>query len=78
MDKTNLFGITEESIDSIYTTKVEIPQYLPKNICPSIYDLYSTIKYDDLKNNILKANITEDFDLKNIYYLFLCNKNIFI
>lgn len=60
MDKTNLFGITEESMDSIYTTKVEIPQYLPKNICPSIYDLYSTIKYDDLKNNILKANITEE------------------
>lgn len=62
MAKHNLFGIEEEQNENYkkYTTKVEAPQYLPKNKCPSIYDLVDTRKYNSLVNEINQADITPE------------------
>lgn len=62
MAKHNLFGIEEEQNENYkkYTTKVEAPQYLPKNKCPSIYDLVDTKKYNSLVNEINQADITPE------------------
>lgn len=67
MDKFGLFEINENEEDSKYTSKVSIPQYLPKAECPSIYELMSTSKYDSLVTEILKSSVSEeqkDFLLK--------------
>ena len=57
--KNNLFGI-EAEVDNRYTTKVGIPQYLPKEECPNIHKLCSTKKYEELLNEISRANISEE------------------
>ena len=61
MDKANLFNIasTVEESDK-YTKKVSIPQYLPKEKCPSIHELISTSKYDKFVQHINNANITDE------------------
>lgn len=56
----NLFGIEEEEVETKYTTKVGIPQYLPKNEKPSIYSLCDTRKYDSLVEEIRKSNLPEE------------------
>ena len=55
----NLFGI-EEEVDTKYTSKVSIPQYLPKDEKPRIDELYSTYKYDQLVSRINCAKVTEE------------------
>ena len=55
----DLFNIQEE-VDDKYTTKVNIPQYLPTNDKPSISELFNDIKYKQLLSNIAKANIPEE------------------
>lgn len=55
----NLFGI-EEEVDDKYTSKVSIPQYLPKDEKPRIDELYSTYKYDQLVSRINRAEVTEE------------------
>ena len=59
-DYVNLFGIEEESIDDKYTKSVNIPQYLPKNEKPSIYDLCDCRKYQQLVSEINASNIPEN------------------
>ena len=54
------FGIEEESIDDKYTKSVNIPQYLPKNEKPSIYDLCDCRKYQQLVSEINASNIPEN------------------
>ena len=54
--KKNLFDI-EVEVDDRYSTKVGIPQYLPKAECPSVYDLCSTLKYESLVKEIEQSNI---------------------
>lgn len=54
--RKNLFDI-EAEVDERYSTKVGIPQYLPRAECPSIYDLCSTLKYETLIKEIEQANI---------------------
>ncbi len=56
----NLFGLEEDVVDTKYTTKVGVPQYLPKNSKPSLYELYSDVKYKQLIRNISVANITDE------------------
>jgi len=60
--KFDLFGLEPEEKETYkkYTTKVEAPQYLPKNKCPSIYDLVDTKKYSELCAEINSAPITEE------------------
>ena len=56
----NLFGMEDASLDSTYTTKVSIPQYLPKVDCPSIDSLYNLSKYRELVDEINKSGVTEE------------------
>lgn len=57
--KKNLFN-TEVELDTRYTTKVGIPQYLPSAECPNIHSLCSTTKYETLINEIESANISQE------------------
>lgn len=47
-------------VDTIYTKKVNIPQYLPKNEKPSIYSLMDRRKYDSLILEINSADLPEE------------------
>ncbi|WP_292474521.1 hypothetical protein [Methanosphaera sp.] len=60
MDKFSLFDLEQEEVDSKYTAKISIPQYLPKAECPSIYELVSTIKYDELVSDIINSSVTDE------------------
>ena len=48
----NLFDIVPTERETKYTTKVEIPQYLPSSICPSLSQLYGDKKYKQLIHEI--------------------------
>lgn len=56
----NLFGIEEEAVDSKYTGKVSIPQYLPKNEKPSLYSIFDTRKYESLVAEINASSLPEE------------------
>lgn len=58
MIKNNLF--MEEELDTKYTNKVQIPQYLPKVDCPSIYSLYDDRKYKQLCDDIDKSSVSDE------------------
>ena len=60
MDKFDLFEIPETEEDAKYTSKVSIPQYLPKAECPNIHELISSIKYDELVTEILNSSVSEE------------------
>ena len=57
--KKNIFGI-EAEVDNRYSTKVGIPQYLPKEECQDIHSLCSVKKYKELVDEIESANITKE------------------
>lgn len=60
MGKVNLFG-EEEKVESKYTNKVGIPQYLPSSEAPpSIRYLYDDRKYQELCTSIEQSNLPED------------------
>ncbi len=52
------FDISEE--DKKYTTKVDIPQYLPSMDCPRLEDCVNLTKYYELIKNIDNSNVSED------------------
>lgn len=57
----DLFGIGEQSEEETkYTTKVSVPQYLPKNKCPQIEELVDTKKYIELLKHINDSNIPDE------------------
>lgn len=62
MAKHDLFGTTIEEQETYkkYTTKVEPPQYLPKNKCPSLHELIDTRKYSELVSEIKASAITDE------------------
>ncbi len=60
MDKFDLFDLEPIEEDSKYTTKVSIPQYLPKAECPSVHELVSTLKYDELVKEIRASNVSDE------------------
>ena len=56
-----LFSISKDTdVDKKYSTKVEIPQYLPAKVCPKIWELYDKTKYNELVRNIALSDIPED------------------
>ena len=56
----DLFGIGTE-VDSKYTTKVNIPQYLPKADAPTnTYPLFDDRKYKELLQEIHESNVSEE------------------
>lgn len=44
----------------LYTRKIQIPQYLPKNKKPFISELYNFEKYASLIKNINESSVTEE------------------
>ena len=58
-DLFNLFGLEETEEDKKYTTKVNIPQYLPNAECPRIDSLVNLTKYGELIRNINASNVSD-------------------
>lgn len=57
----DLFEIKEDKIiDNKYTKKVNIPQYLPKNVKPNIMELCNDTKTVKLINEIKNSNVTDE------------------
>lgn len=50
----------EVIVDKKYSTKVDIPQYLPSSIKPNLWELYDKTKYIELARNIARSNVPED------------------
>lgn len=46
--------------DGFYTDAVNLPQYEPTGDCPAISDMVDTVKYDELREKIIEADIDED------------------
>ena len=47
-------------LDKKYSTKVDIPQYLPSSIKPNLWELYDKTKYTKLARNIALSNVPEE------------------
>lgn len=57
----DLFGVVEETKkDDKYSTKVGVPQYLPKNEKPSVFSLWNDKKYQELMTRINTSNVSEN------------------
>ena len=57
----SLFSVnTNSTVDTKYTTKVGVPQYLPSATCPNIAELYNAEKYSKLLAEINNSNISEE------------------
>ena len=56
----DLFGLEVTEEDKKYTTKVNIPQYLPSMDCPNLWDCYDVKKYKELLRDINNSNVSED------------------
>lgn len=69
----SLFGnfVTED--DKKYTTKVEIPQYLPSVTCPLLDECYNLSKYRDLIEKIDKSNVSTE---EKIFLKFAATRHI--
>lgn len=65
MEYVNLFGSEEEEKEleelkkKIYSTKIQIPQYTPTEVCPSLSECYNLDKYYELLREIDNSNVTE-------------------
>lgn len=55
----DLFSEDELQEDKKYTTKVNIPQYLPSADCPRIDSLIDLTKYRELVRNINASNVSD-------------------
>lgn len=60
MNNFNLFGFDVTEEDKKYTTKVDVPQYLPSAECPKLIECYGKTKYNELLRNINNSNVTEE------------------
>lgn len=54
-DIFDLFGFEETAEDKKYTTKVGVPQYLPSNECPKLFECFDDRKYKELLREINMA-----------------------
>lgn len=46
--------------DEKYSTKVDIPQYLPSSIKPKVWELYDKTKYNELVRGIITSDLPDD------------------
>lgn len=60
MNSTGLFDVLLSEEDNRYTSKISIPQYLPKAECPNIHELIGTKKYDELMTEIETSSVSEE------------------
>lgn len=58
--KTLFHVSTDDKTDKKYSTKVNIPQYLPSKIKPKIWQLCDKTKYNELVRNIATSDISEE------------------
>ena len=58
--KTLFHVNTDDKTDKKYSTKVNIPQYLPSKIKPKIWQLCDKTKYNELVRNIATSDISEE------------------
>lgn len=58
----DLFGLGEQDNekDTKYTTKVEVPQYLPSFEKPRLRDCFNLDKYNELLRHINASNVPEE------------------
>lgn len=54
------FSKPEVDADNKYTKSIKVPQYLPRDVAPSIDELCTTGKYSELMANIKNSNVSED------------------
>ena len=59
MNKINLFDF-DTSVDTKYSVNVNVPQYLPKNECPKLFECVDNYKYSKLINEINNSGISEE------------------
>ena len=56
-----LFQINvNDTLDKKYSTKVDIPQYLPSRLKPNLWELCDKTKYNELVRNITVSDIPDD------------------
>ena len=55
-----LFEVPKEKVESTYTSKVQIPQYLPSKQKPPIESLVNCTKYSKLIRDINNSNVSEE------------------
>ena len=60
VDFINLFDFEESEEDKKYTTKVNIPQYLPSMECPRLEECVDLSKYYELIRKIDASNVSEE------------------
>lgn len=66
MKEVNLFGTDEEVKEleelkkNIYTAKIQIPQYIPSDVCPSLSECVNLEKYESLIDEINKSNASPE------------------
>lgn len=58
--QTFLFDSPEKQGSDKYNKIVLAPQYVPKNIKPSVAELYSSSKYAELVSSIKQSNVSEE------------------
>ena len=69
-----LFQInTNDVADKKYSTKVSIPQYLPSNIKPKLWELCDKTKYNELVRNIAVSNVP---DVVKEFLMFAATRHI--
>lgn len=56
----NLFDMELTDEEQKYSTKVNVPQYLPSVDCPKLWQLYDDRKYKQLIEHIEKSDVPND------------------
>lgn len=59
-DDETIDSLEDKTVESRYSMKVNIPQYEPKNVKPTINALCDTTKYKELLENIEKSDVPEN------------------
>lgn len=59
-EELDLFGSCDVEEDDKYTTKVNIPQYLPSAECPKLSECFSLTKYKELVRVINNSKVSEE------------------
>ena len=65
-NEISLFGSSEENKEleelkkTIYSTKIQVPKYIPSEVCPSLTECVDTLKYEDLLKEINNSNVSQE------------------
>lgn len=55
-----LFKVQSKSKDDKYTKKIQVPQYVPNNVCPKLDELINTQKYGKFIAHINSSNVSDE------------------